>query len=160
MATAYIGIGSNLGKRQENCLRAIELIEKKGILVKNRSSLYETEPWGVKDQPLFLNMAIEVETDLKPLEFLRVLKDIEREAGRKESGRWGPRAIDLDILLFDDLLMKEDSLTIPHPLLHERDFVLRPLNEIAPNATHPFLKMSVHELLHRLQSADSRRNRY
>jgi len=150
MSTAYIGIGSNLGKRQENCLRAIELIEKKGILVKKRSSLYETEPWGVKDQPLFINMSIEVVTDFKPLEFLHVLKDIERETGRKESGRWGPRVIDLDILLFDDIVMEEDGLTIPHPLLHERDFVLRPLHEIAPNATHPVFKMTIHELLHRL----------
>jgi 2-amino-4-hydroxy-6-hydroxymethyldihydropteridine diphosphokinase len=160
MSTAYIGIGSNLGKRQENCLRAVELIEKKDILVKKRSSLYETEPWGVKDQPLFINMSIEVETDFKPLEFLHVLKDIEREAGREESGRWGPRVIDLDILLFDDIVMKEDGLTIPHPLLHKRDFVLRPLNEIAPNALHPLIKVSIHELLHRLHSGDSRRNRY
>jgi 2-amino-4-hydroxy-6-hydroxymethyldihydropteridine diphosphokinase len=160
MSTAYIGIGSNLGKRQENCLRAIELIEKKGILIKKRSSLCETEPWGVKDQPLFINMAIEVETDFNPHEFLPVLKDVELEVGREESGRWGPRVIDLDILLFDDIVMEEDGLTIPHPLLHKRDFVLSPLNEIAPNATHPVFKMSVHELLHHLQSADSRSNRY
>ncbi|MDP2753661.1 MAG: 2-amino-4-hydroxy-6-hydroxymethyldihydropteridine diphosphokinase, partial [Nitrospirota bacterium] len=85
MATVYIGIGSNLGNRQENCLRAIELLQKKGIIVKKRSSLYETEPWGVKDQPLFLNMAIEVETKLNPEALLRILKDVEKEVGRKES---------------------------------------------------------------------------
>lgn len=147
MSIAYIGIGSNLGKRQENCLLAIELIEKKGIIVKKRSSIYETEPWGVKDQPLFLNMAIEVETDLAPLQLLAALKDIELEVGREKSYRWGPRVIDLDILLFGDIVENEDDLKIPHPLMHVRDFVLRPLQEIAPNARHPLLKMSVHELL-------------
>jgi dihydroneopterin aldolase / 2-amino-4-hydroxy-6-hydroxymethyldihydropteridine diphosphokinase len=157
MSTAYIGIGSNLGKRRENCLRAIELIKKKDILVIKKSSLYETEPWGVKDQPPFLNMSIEVETDLNPLELFSVLKDIERQQGREESVRWGPRVIDLDILLYDDIVMKEERLTIPHPLLHERGFVLIPLNEIAPNVMHPLLRLNVHELLHRLQPADNRK---
>jgi 2-amino-4-hydroxy-6-hydroxymethyldihydropteridine diphosphokinase len=157
MSTAYIGIGSNLGKRRENCLRAIESIERKGILVTRKSSLYETEPWGVKDQPPFLNMSIEVETDLNPLELFSVLKDIERQQGREESVRWGPRVIDLDILLYDDIVMKEERLTIPHPLLHERGFVLIPLNEIAPNVMHPLLRLNVHELLHRLQTADNRK---
>ena len=147
MSIVHIGIGSNLGNRRGNCLLAIELIEKKGIIVKKRSSLYETDPWGVKDQPLFLNMAIEVETDLSPLQLLLVLKDVERERGRVESYRWGPRVIDLDILLFGDIVENEDDLKIPHPLMHKRDFVLRPLNEIAPDAMHPLLKMSVHELL-------------
>jgi 2-amino-4-hydroxy-6-hydroxymethyldihydropteridine diphosphokinase len=156
LSTAYIGIGSNLGKRRENCLRAIDLIKKKGIIVKKRSSLYETEPWGVKDQPLFLNMVIEIETDLHSLQLLRVLKDIEQELGREVSYQWGPRIIDLDILLFEDIVLNEDNLKIPHPLMHERDFVLRPLNEIAPNARHPVLKMSIHELLHHLES-DSKR---
>jgi len=155
MSTAYIGIGSNLGKRRENCLRAIELIKKKDILVIKKSSLYETEPWGVKDQPPFLNMSIEVETDLKPLELLSVLKDIERQEGREESVRWSPRVIDLDILLYDDIVMKEERLTIPHPLLHERGFVLIPLHEIAPKVIHPLFKLNVHELLHRLQPADN-----
>ena len=150
MSIVYIGIGSNLGKRRENCLLAIELIERKGISVKKRSSLYETEPWGVKDQPHFLNMAIEIETDLAPLELLHALKDIEREVGRRESYRWGPRIIDLDILLFGDIVENEGDLKIPHPFMHARDFVLRPLQEIAPNARHPLLKMSVRELLCRL----------
>ena len=151
MSVAYIGIGSNLGNRQENCLRAIELLQKKGIIVKKRSSLYETEPWGVKDQPLFLNMAIEVETKLNPEALLRILKDVEKEVGRKESTRWGPRIIDLDILLLDNIILNEDNLKIPHPLMHKRDFVLLPLCEIAPDIKHPLLKLSIGDLLQQLQ---------
>ena len=150
MAIVYIGVGSNLGNRQENCLHAIELLQKKGIIVTKRSSLYETEPWGLKDQPRFINMAIEIETGLNPEELLKILKDIEREVGREESFKWGPRIIDLDILLFDNIILKTDNLEIPHPLMHERDFVLRPLCEIAPNITHPVLRMSIRELRQQL----------
>jgi 2-amino-4-hydroxy-6-hydroxymethyldihydropteridine diphosphokinase len=151
MSVAYIGIGSNLGNRQENCLRAIELLQKKGIIVKKRSSLYETEPWGVKDQPLFLNMAIEAETKLNPEALLRILKDVEKEVGRKESLKWGPRIIDLDILLIDNIILNEDNLKIPHPLMHKRDFVLLPLCEIAPDIKHPLFKLSIGDLLQQLQ---------
>ncbi len=147
MAIAYIGIGSNLGNREENCLRAIELLEKRGIVVKKRSSMYETEPWGVKEQPRFINMAIEVETDIGPGELLRILKDVEKEIGREETFRWGPRVVDLDILLYEDLILKEPDLEIPHPLMHERDFVLRPLCEIAPDKEHPQMRSTIKELL-------------
>jgi 2-amino-4-hydroxy-6-hydroxymethyldihydropteridine diphosphokinase len=150
MSVVYIGIGSNLGNRQENCLRAIELLQKKGIIVKKRSSIYETEPWGVKDQPLFLNMVIEIKTGLKPKELLRILKDVEKEVGRKESLKWGPRIIDLDILLIDNIVLNEDNLKIPHPLMHKREFVLRPLCEIAPDIKHPLLKLSIYELIRKL----------
>lgn len=152
MSIVYIGIGSNLGDREANCRRAMELLEKKGILIKKKSSLFETEPWGIKDQPLFLNMAIEIETGLKPGELLKVLKNVENEAGREKTLRWGPRIIDLDILLYDDIILHEDNLEIPHPFMHERDFVLRPLNEIAPGIKHPLLKMSVNELLKKLEN--------
>lgn len=152
MSIVYIGIGSNLGNREENCLHAIKLLEKGGIIVKKRSSLYETEPWGVKDQPPFLNMAIEIETALKPKELLKILKDVEKEVGRKESTKWGPRIIDLDILLIDNIVLNKDNLKIPHPFMHERDFVLRPLHEIAPSVKHPLLKMTVRELLQKLDS--------
>ncbi len=156
MSTVYVGIGSNLGERQGNCFCAIDLLEKKGIIIKNKSSIYETEPWGVKDQPPFLNMVIKVETDLQPSQLLEVLKTVEKEVGREESYKWGPRVIDLDILLFDDIVVQEDSLTIPHPLMHERDFVLRPLLEIAPDVIHPVLKMSIGQLFCRLTGVRSR----
>ncbi|RJQ41124.1 MAG: 2-amino-4-hydroxy-6-hydroxymethyldihydropteridine diphosphokinase, partial [Nitrospiraceae bacterium] len=119
MPIVSISIGSNLGDREENCRKTIKLLKEKGIVVKKQSSMHETKPWGVKDQPKFINMAIEVETDKKPAEFLRVLKEIEREIGRKESVKWGPRIIDLDILFYDDLILKSQDLEIPHPLLHE-----------------------------------------
>jgi 2-amino-4-hydroxy-6-hydroxymethyldihydropteridine diphosphokinase len=147
MATAYIGIGSNLGNRQENCLHAIELLQKEGVIVTKRSALYETEPWGIKNQPQFINMAIQIETPLDPKGLLRILKNIEENLGRGKSSKWGPRTIDLDILLFDDIILYEDNLTIPHPLMHERDFVLRPLCEIAPDIHHPLLKSSICKLM-------------
>ena len=150
MSLSYIGIGSNIGDRYKNCLRAIELLEKGGVTVKKRSSIYETEPWGVKDQPRFINMAIQIETTFKPNELLRLLKDIEKEIGRRDSLHWGPRIIDLDILLFNTVILNEEDLKIPHPFLHEREFVLRPLNEIAPDVIHPVFRMSIDELTQRL----------
>jgi 2-amino-4-hydroxy-6-hydroxymethyldihydropteridine diphosphokinase len=151
MSTVYIGIGSNLGDRGENCIRAIELLEQRGILVKKKSSLYETKPWGMKNQPLFLNMAIEIETALSPRELLKILKEMEKEIGREPTSRWGPRIIDLDILLFNADVVDEDNLSIPHPLMHERDFVLQPLSEIAPDAEHPVLHKSIRELMLQLE---------
>ena len=153
MAIAYIGIGSNLGNRQKNCSRAIEMLETRGIVVKKRSSMYETKPWGVADQPQFINMALEVETGLEPYDLLRTLKDIEREIGRRETFKWGPRIIDLDILLFDALFLRDNSLQIPHPLMHERDFVLKPLCEIAPDKIHPLLKVRMCDLLEKLEKS-------
>ena len=106
MSVSYIGIGSNLGNRQENCLRAVEILEKRGIKVQKRSSLYETEPWGFTDQPRFINMVVQIETTLTPNDLLGLLKSIEREIGRQGSFHWGPRIIDLDILLFNSLVLK------------------------------------------------------
>lgn len=146
MSIVSIGIGSNLGDRKENCRQAIKLIEKNGIVVKKQSRMYETEPWGVKGQPKFINMAIEVETDNKPEELLKVLKEIEKEIGRTETTKWGPRVIDLDILFYDDLTLKSLELEIPHPLLHERAFVLKPLCEIAPDKKHPVTGKTVREM--------------
>lgn len=150
MSVSYIGIGSNLGNRHKNCLHAIELLEERGVLVQKRSSLYETVPWGVKDQPSFINMVVQIETTLKPDELLRLLKDIEKEIGRQDSIHWGPRIIDLDILLFNTLVLNEKKLQIPHPYLHEREFVLRPLNEIAPDVIHPVFHMSIDKLTQKM----------
>lgn len=146
MATVYLGLGSNLGDREDNLATSIELLERRGITVKKRSSLYETEPWGESSQPPFLNMALEGETELEPRDLLVMLKSIEMEMGREKGKKWGPRIIDLDILLYNHIILNEDVLKIPHPFMHEREFVLRPLCEIAPDVVHPLLKMSVLEL--------------
>lgn len=146
MATVYIGIGSNLGDREGNCLGAIELMEERGLMVRERSRMYETEPWGVKDQPRFINMAISAETALDPVRLLELLKDVEKLMGREKTVRYGSRTIDLDILLYNSLIVKEPGLEIPHPLMHERDFVLDPLAEIAPDALHPVMGKTIREL--------------
>ena len=109
--------------------------------------MIETEPWGVRDQPKFINMAAKMETSLGPEKLLNILKKIEVEMGRIPTIRWGPRVIDLDILFYDDLIMKTPDLEIPHPGIKDREFVLRPLAEIAPDKVHPVLKKSVKELL-------------
>jgi len=137
VAVVYLGIGSNIGDRRANCRRSVELLRDRGIRVTKVSSQFETEPWGLEDQPCFVNMAVEAETTLSPLDLLAVLKNIEREMGRGSGVRWGPRVIDLDILLYDDLIFYTEALTIPHPHLHERRFALEPLAEIAPDVLHP-----------------------
>ncbi|MBI5675767.1 MAG: 2-amino-4-hydroxy-6-hydroxymethyldihydropteridine diphosphokinase [Nitrospirae bacterium] len=146
MPTAYIGIGSNLGNREKNCERAIKLLIKNGITVNKRSSMIESEPWGVENQPKFINMAVEIETGLEPEELLSLLKRIECEIGRRPTERWGPRKIDLDILLYDGLIIKRPKLEIPHSHIAEREFVLQPLSEIAPEKIHPVLKRSIKDL--------------
>lgn len=147
MAIVYIGIGSNLGKKEENCLKAIKLLSGMGIVIREKSSIYETEPWGAKDQPMFINVAVEAETEKEPLELLETLKHIESDMGRQDSYRWGPRIIDLDILLYNDIVMNAPNLRIPHPLMHQREFILMPLSEIAPDKVHPVLKKTIRELL-------------
>lgn len=144
----FISIGSNLGDRIANCRAAARLIsESPGIRLLKESSLYENEPWGVKDQPAFINSVIEIETTLPPRELLVLLKSIETVIGRKTAGRWGPREIDLDIIFYGGGIVDEEGMTIPHPYAHERIFVLLPLAEIAPDLIHPVFKKSVSELL-------------
>ena len=147
MSTAYISIGSNLGNREENCKKAIILLIDKGLSIRKQSSMIETEPWGVEDQPAFINMAVSVETPLPPEKLLILLNEIEIDLGRTKTFRWGPRIIDLDILFYDDLVMEKPGLSVPHPHINDRDFVLRPLAEIAPDLVHPVLKKTVKELL-------------
>ena len=147
MPTAYIGIGSNLGDREENCKKAIEFLIDSGIRVLKRSSGIKTEPWGLKGQPKFVNMAIKIQTGLTPKDLLKLLKNIETKLGRTPGPRWGPRVIDLDILFYDDIVMRTAELEIPHPGISEREFVLKPLAAIAPDKIHPVLKKSISALL-------------
>jgi len=148
----YIGIGSNLGDREGNIGRAIGLLEgNPDIQIIKASSLYETEPVGYKEQGDFLNAVIEISTSLGSRDLLKIIKNITNSINTKPKERWGPRSIDLDILFYDDLVIQEEDLAIPHPRLHDRGFVLVPLVEIAPDLIHPVLKISVKKLLDRLE---------
>ncbi len=150
MPNAYIGIGSNQGNRFDYCNRAITAITKFAV-IKSLSSVYETEPAGVIDQPDFINCVVEIETGLDPYKLLSKLLDIENELGRKRVGAGGPRTIDLDLIFYGDLAIEGEDLIIPHPRAHLRRFVLEPLCEIAPDFVHPILKVSVSKLLHDLE---------
>jgi 2-amino-4-hydroxy-6-hydroxymethyldihydropteridine diphosphokinase len=133
LALAYLSLGSNLGDRRRNLEAAVEgLDQTPGVRVRQVSSFRDTPPYGVKDQPEFLNGVAEIETELDPPALLAVVKRIERELGRVTSFRWGPRLIDIDILLYDHLRWHSPELTIPHPGILERTFVTEPLAELAP----------------------------
>lgn len=152
MSVAYIGLGSNIGDKVGNLKRTIvELGKVPGNKVLTVSSFYKTEPVGEVEQDWFINAAVKIETGLAPRELLKTLLDIERDLGRVREIKWGPRIIDLDILLYDDLVIEEEGLAIPHPYLHKRGFVLTPLAEIAPAYVHPGLNKSVSELLSMLK---------
>jgi 2-amino-4-hydroxy-6-hydroxymethyldihydropteridine diphosphokinase len=136
--TAYIALGSNMGNRFENLRQAIEKLNQiTEIKVVNTSSVYETDPVGYEEQDQFLNMVLEAETNLEPFQLLSVCMKIERELGRKRGIRWGPRTMDLDILLYNQENIKSEMLTVPHPRMHERAFVMVPLIEIQPNIMLP-----------------------
>lgn len=147
MKDIYLGLGTNMGDKKGNLFRAIEMLDERGVKVLEKSSIYETEPIGIKEQDWFLNMAVMVETDLSPEELLKVINEIEAEMGRERNLKWGPRVIDIDILLYGRKGIETDELQIPHRFLAERKFVLEPLNEIAGGVTHPWLDKSVNQLL-------------
>ena len=142
----YIALGSNLGDRTENLKEALALLQKKGLRIVSVSDFITTAPYGVTDQPDFLNAAAEVQTEKKPLELLYVLLQVEQEMGRKRLRRWGERNIDLDLLLYDDKIIDLPELKVPHPDMQNRDFVLRPLVQIAPDAVHPVLRKTMAQL--------------
>ncbi|MDM8006710.1 MAG: 2-amino-4-hydroxy-6-hydroxymethyldihydropteridine diphosphokinase [Phycisphaerae bacterium] len=153
---AYIGIGANLGDRRAHIRHACDLLRQTdGILSLKLSSLHETEPvGGPPGQGAYLNAAARIETLLDARMLLQTLLDVEARLGRQRSEKWGPRVIDLDLLLFDDEVIDTPGLTVPHPRMHERRFVLEPLAEIAADAIHPAAGMTIQELLGRLSGGE------
>jgi 2-amino-4-hydroxy-6-hydroxymethyldihydropteridine diphosphokinase len=147
---AYIGLGSNLGDRRETLSRALERLGARRV-----STIVETEPWGVVDQPRFLNAVAEIETDLEPPALLDRLLEIERELGRVRRQKWGPRTVDLDLLLYGDRRIVSPVLTVPHPRLHQRLFVLEGLAELCPDRAVPGFGRTVRELLDACRGAVS-----
>lgn len=143
---AYLSLGSNVADREQNLKDALARLEIAGRTI-SVSSFYETEPVEVADQPWFLNCAVAVETTQSPQQLMATVLQIEREMGRQRTRIKGPRTMDIDILLFDDVIIDSPALKIPHPAMHKRRFVLEPLAEIAPNALQPVLKKTVQEML-------------
>ncbi|AGX41313.1 2-amino-4-hydroxy-6-hydroxymethyldihydropteridine diphosphokinase [Clostridium saccharobutylicum] len=149
---AYIGLGSNIGNKEKNLNDAIHKIsEQKNIIITKKSTFIVTEPWGYLDQEEFVNGVVEIETTLEPEELMDLLLKIELELKRERLIKWGPRTIDLDILMYDDLISNDEKIILPHPRMHEREFVLKPLNEIAPYLLHPILNKRVFTLLEEIQ---------
>ena len=144
--TAYVALGSNLGDKEANLRKALELLEERGVEVVKTSSFICTEPYGVTDQPQFLNGVCEVRTSMVPLALLHTLLEVEQEMGRVRLRHWGEGNIDLDLLLYEDVVMDTPELKLPHPDMQNRDFVLLPLAEIAPELVHPILQKSIEEL--------------
>lgn len=136
MVKAYLSLGSNMGDKKKYLYDAIKMLDAtEQVRLTKLSSLYETNPWGYTEQDLFMNLAVEIETTLSPLVLLDVCQSIEQELGRVRLIKWGPRVIDVDILLYGEEELNEERLTIPHPLMTERDFVMIPLAEIVPTIT-------------------------
>lgn len=150
---AYLGLGSNLGDRQKYLAQALERLRGiEGIEVKAVSAVYETDPVGDPDQPMYLNAAVRVETALTAKQLLKACLAIEKSMGRVRTERWGSRNIDIDLLVYENSVVSTRDLTIPHPLLHEREFVLRPLADIDPDLVHPVLFETVRDMLAAVES--------
>ena len=152
MTKVYAGIGSNLGNKRENIIRAIDRINAyEEICVREKSGFYDTTPVGGPPQPDYVNCVIRLETEVEPQTLLKEFKKIEIEQGRRSGVRWGPRVVDLDILLYGDRIVNDHNLKIPHERMHERIFVLEPLCEISPDIKHPVSGISISELLEKLK---------
>jgi 2-amino-4-hydroxy-6-hydroxymethyldihydropteridine pyrophosphokinase len=154
MPIAYVALGSNLGNKKENLLQAIELLKNHGVNILAVSSFLVTKPYGVKDQPDFLNGAIKLEYDKSPEELLEVLLAVEQEMGRVRLRHWGERIIDLDLLLFGQEVIETKNLVVPHKDMENREFVLAPLAEIAPQVVLPNRNETIEKLLTNLRKRD------
>ncbi|MDS1003837.1 2-amino-4-hydroxy-6-hydroxymethyldihydropteridine diphosphokinase [Clostridium sporogenes] len=151
MHTVYVAFGSNIGEKENYIKRALEKIEEREIKIIKVSPIYETEPYGVLDQDSFLNGVVKIETNLTPENLIKELLLIEKQLDRVRERRWGPRTIDLDIIFYDDLIINEKNLIIPHKDMGNREFVLKPLCDIDENFIHPVLKKSVRQLYDELK---------
>lgn len=149
MAIVYLNLGTNIGNKRRNMITAAALLAERVGDVLALSGFYETEPWGFQSENTFLNAALQLETSLSPLELLKATQQIEVQMGRtqKSNGTYHDRIIDIDILLYDDLILQTPELTLPHPLMQDRRFVMEPLLEIAPNMVHPVFKKTVVSLM-------------
>lgn len=151
MPLYYLGLGSNVEDRMAYIIRALDLLGEYGS-IRKVSTLYISKPWGKTDQSEFINGVLEFETNIEPIEFLNVLKTVEKRTGRKPRERWGPREIDLDILLCENRILMLSFLRIPHPYLTERDFFLFPLLELNPNLAHPIHKVKLEAYAKKLEN--------
>ena len=158
---AYISVGSNLGNKLENCRQGIQSLTEHNVWIAAQSNLYQTEPVGYKDQGWFINFAVKIETDLDPFQLMQRIQTIQRKAGRiHDEIRFGPRILDLDIILYDEVVIHSPQLIVPHPRMHERRFVLQPLCDIDPTIIHPVLRMEVQSLLNTLDEKTQRIRQY
>lgn len=163
MALVYLGLGANLGKRIKTLEDGIKRLEAHpDISVLTKSPYYETEPHGGAAQPRFINAVLAIETGLSPQELLKVTREVEGELGRRrdpgDGERWGPRTIDIDILLYDNCIVEDKDLKIPHPLMHQRRFALEPLVDISPTCLHPVLNKTASELLETVNGTNTEGN--
>jgi len=158
MNTAYISIGSNMGEKLENCLKGLAALgEIDRIAIEDRSEFYLTEPMEYTEQPWFVNAAARINTTLDPFDLLKILKSLESELGRIDSSlRYGPRVLDFDIIFYNDIIIETPGLIIPHPRMHNREFVLRPICDLAPGMMHPVLKKSPRQLLDQLAAENQK----
>lgn len=154
MSKVWIALGSNMGEGRKNLDLAIKMMNERGVLVEKVSTYIETEPYGYTEQDNFVNAVCIAETKLSPRELLEVLLKIELDMGRVRIIKWGPRIIDLDILFYEDLIIDEEDLKVPHIEIQKRSFVLEPMNEISLDKIHPVFKKTVHQLLLDLNSCD------
>ncbi len=152
--TAYISTGSNMGEKHDNCRKALDALNRTDtVAVESISRFYLTEPMEYEDQPWFVNAAAKVRTSLGPVDLLAMLKSFEIKYGRKDNGiRFGPRPLDFDIIFFNDLVIETEQLIVPHPRMHNREFVLRPINDLAPELIHPVFNKNIRQLLDELST--------